>query len=62
MISGYRHNADQICALLGSYAATNGNPLPTFQSHLQGSRDLTLEDGTDILSQNISKGLPFDAA
>jgi hypothetical protein len=40
----------------------------TYWSHVQGPRcpriffDLTLENGTDTLSQNISKGLPLDAA
>jgi hypothetical protein len=30
VISGFRRDADEICALLGYYAASNGNPLPTF--------------------------------
>jgi hypothetical protein len=28
--SGFRRDVDQICALLGYYATSNGNPLPTF--------------------------------
>jgi hypothetical protein len=39
-----------ICALLGYYAASSGNPLPT------------LEDGTDTLSRKVGKGLPLHAA
>jgi hypothetical protein len=38
-----------ICALLSYYAASNGNPLPTFRDFL------TLEDGADTLSRNVSK-------
>jgi hypothetical protein len=47
----------------------------TYRPHIQGSRSpmkqdrkpasldfLTLADGTDTLSRNVSKGLPFDAA
>jgi hypothetical protein len=30
VISGFRRYVDEICALLGCYAASNGNPLPTF--------------------------------
>jgi hypothetical protein len=56
MISGFRHDVDEIYALLGYYAAPSGNPLPTFLDFL------TLEDGTDTLSRNVGKGLPFDAA
>jgi hypothetical protein len=29
-ISGFRRNPDEIGALLGYYATSNGNPLPTF--------------------------------
>jgi hypothetical protein len=48
MISGVRRNVDEICAVLGYYAALSGNPLLTF--------------GTAYQSQNFSKGLPFNAA
>jgi hypothetical protein len=34
MISGFCHNADEICTLLGYYAALNGNPLPMFQDNI----------------------------
>jgi hypothetical protein len=57
MISGFHRNVDEISALLGYYTASNDNPCPTFFVDF-----LTLEDGTDMLSQNVGKGLPFDAA
>ena len=31
MISGFRREVDEICALLGNYAASNGNSVPTFR-------------------------------
>jgi hypothetical protein len=31
-ISGFRCDIDEICILVGYYAASNGNPLPTFQT------------------------------
>jgi hypothetical protein len=34
VISGFRRGVVEICALLGYYAASNGNPLPTFQDSL----------------------------
>jgi hypothetical protein len=67
----------RICALLGYYAASNGNPLPTFRDNVsvppsgvkKSKRPtkfflnfLTLEDGTDTLLRNVGKGLPFGAA
>jgi hypothetical protein len=56
VISGFRRDFDHICALLGCYAASSGNPLPTFRDFL------ILEYGTNTLSRNVSKGLPLDAA
>jgi hypothetical protein len=62
MISGFGRNVDEIYTLLGYYAVSNGNPLPTFQdnvsvpsSTVQKSKMkdldlLTLEDETDTLS------------
>jgi hypothetical protein len=52
-----------ICALLGYYAESSGNPLPASGDKLSvpSSRVkkfldfLTLEDGTDILSRNVDK-------
>jgi hypothetical protein len=30
VISGFHHDSDEICALLGYYAASNSNRLPTY--------------------------------
>jgi hypothetical protein len=32
--SGFRRAVDEICALLGNYAANSGNSLPTFRDNL----------------------------
>jgi hypothetical protein len=34
MISGFRHDADKICALLGYNVVSSGNPLPMFQDNI----------------------------
>jgi hypothetical protein len=34
VISGFRRDADEICALLGYNAASSGNPLPMFRENL----------------------------
>jgi hypothetical protein len=34
VISGFRCDADEIRALLGYYAASSGNPLPTFRDNV----------------------------
>jgi formate/nitrite transporter FocA (FNT family) len=34
MISGFCHDVDQICAYLGYYAASNGNPLLTYRDNI----------------------------
>jgi hypothetical protein len=60
VISGFRCDVDEICALLGYYAALNGKHLPMFRDIFLDF--LALEDGTDTLSRNVGKGLPFDAA
>ena len=78
MISGFRRDLDEICSLLGYYAASNVNPLPTFRDNIsvpssrvkkskkKGRKDFlksfTVEDGTDTLSRNVVKGLQFDTA
>jgi hypothetical protein len=49
-IAGFRHDADEICNLLG------------YNTALLFLDFLTLEDGTDMFSQNVGKGLPLDAA
>jgi len=43
------------CALLGYYAASSGNFLPTLRDNLF----LTLEDGTDGVFRNVGKKLPL---
>jgi hypothetical protein len=65
VISGFRRDVDEICTLLGCYAASSGDPLPTFRFHLKGQEVqgfLTLEDGTSTLSRGVGKGLPIGAA
>jgi hypothetical protein len=57
VISGLRRDVDEICALLGYYAASNGNPSATFR-HEVSVRSLRIKK----LSRNVGKGLPFDAA
>jgi hypothetical protein len=34
VISGFRRDVDEICALLGCYAASSGNPLPTSRDNV----------------------------
>jgi hypothetical protein len=34
MFSGFRRDVDEICALLGYYAAPSGNPSPTFRDNV----------------------------
>jgi hypothetical protein len=34
VISGFRRDADEICALLWCYAESSGNPLPTFRDNV----------------------------
>jgi hypothetical protein len=34
VISGFRRDADEICALLAYYTASNVNPLPTFRDNV----------------------------
>ena len=51
MTSGFRLEADEICALLGYYAASRGNLLPTFRLNLSApfswvKVNVTLADGT----------------
>ena len=63
--SDFRRDVDEICALMGYYAASSGNRLPTFRDNLSlpSSRVfLIFEDGTDTLSRYVGKQLPHDAA
>jgi hypothetical protein len=72
VISGFCHSVDEKCAPLGYYAASSGNTILSFWDNpsLPSARVknpfflvgfLTLEDGTNRLSQN-SKELPLLAA
>jgi hypothetical protein len=60
VISGFRRDVDENCALLRYYAASRGNHLPTFRDNVsvpsstvkksRKKRDfLTLEDGKGLL-------------
>jgi hypothetical protein len=72
--SGFRRDVDENCAFLAYYAASIGNPLPTFRDNVSVTSSrvkkskkkkkdlLTLENGTDTLSRNVGKGLQFDTA
>jgi hypothetical protein len=72
VISGSRREVDEKCVLLGYYAASSGNSLPTFRDKVSvpSSRAknprclgfLTFEAGTDTLSRNVGKELPLLAA
>ena len=53
VVLGICHKVVEICALLGYYTAYSGNSLPTYRDIL------TLEDGTNRLSQKICKELPL---
>jgi len=71
VISGFRREVEGKCALLGSYATSDGNSLPTFRDNLpilpSGTKNrrrkeigfLTHEDGSDRLSWNVDKELPL---
>jgi len=48
---------NEICVLLGHYAAYSGNSLATFPNALS-----VIEDGSDMLSRNFAKYLPLYAA
>jgi len=57
----FHREVAEICALLGYYAATSGNFLPTFRDNLSVP-SLNTEDGTDRLSRSVGKKLPLVAA
>ena len=56
MISGFRRKIGENCALLGYYAASIGNSLPTFRDNLPFLLlgFLTLETGTETWSRNVA--------
>jgi hypothetical protein len=61
--SGFRRDADEICALVGYYAELNGNPLPTFRDKVsvpfsrvkKSKKKLTLEDRADSCPETSVK-------
>ena len=74
VIPAFRREVDENCVLLGCYAASSFNFLPTFRDNLSGPFFsvqeswnfglglLNREDGTDGLSRNVGKKLPLLAA
>ena len=70
VMSGFRSEAAENCALLCCYAPSSGNFLPTFRDNISfrssGFKNLfgfmRREDGTDRLSRNVSKESPLLAA
>jgi hypothetical protein len=71
VISGFRRDVDQICALLGYYAASSGNSVPTFRDNLSvpSSRvkkskkeSLIIERVDTTLHRNAGIRLPTDTA
>jgi hypothetical protein len=68
VISGFRHGADELCVLLGSYAHWIGNSVPAFGDNLsipssrvrlpkKNLNYLTSVDGTDRLHLNVGTDL-----
>jgi hypothetical protein len=59
--SGFHRKVNEICDLLGYYAAYVDNSLPTCQGNIfvPSSR---VKNGTDRLSRNVGKELPRLAA
>jgi hypothetical protein len=64
VISGFRREVYENCALLGYYAASSGNSLPTFRNNplVPSSRVigfLTLDDWIDRLSRNYGRNYHY---
>jgi len=64
--AGYRHEVDEICALLEYYAACSGNSLPTFRNNLsvtysrvKKSNKLSVPYSRVRVSRNVGKELPL---
>jgi len=66
MISGFRREAAENCALLGYYSASSDNFLPTFRNNLSvpssGFKNLTPRVGPIGFFRNVGKKLPPLAA
>jgi hypothetical protein len=63
VISGFRRDVAENGALLGYYAASSDNFLPTFRDNLSvlssGFKNFFATDGTDRFSRKFGKKLPF---
>jgi len=57
---GHKNPLYENCALMGHYAASSGNILPTFRDNLSGPSGV--ENGANRLSQSVGKELPLLAA
>ena len=61
VLAGFRCDVDEDYALLGHYAASTGDSLPTFRDNLSVSSSgvsgskLTPENGIDRLAQNVGR-------
>ena len=60
MISGFCHEVDKNCSVLGYYTVSSDNSLLTFRDNLLFS--LNIEEGTNRLSGNVGKELSLLAA
>jgi len=62
VISGFRHEVYENCALLSYYAASSGNSFPTFRDNLwtqiQGSRT---PKGSSLQGSRTQKGFKMDS-
>ena len=61
VISCFRHEVEENCALLGYYTANSGTSLTAVSGQQIGPNFLTLENGTDRLSRNVGKELSLHA-
>jgi hypothetical protein len=59
VISDFRRDVDENCALLGCYAALTGNYVPTFQDNLSVPSSRVK---TNRLSRNVETELPLYVA
>jgi hypothetical protein len=62
VMSGFRGEVDENCDLLGYYAASSGNSLPTFRDSLSIPSSRVKKSGTHMLSRKVGKELPLLAA
>jgi len=44
VISGFHHDLDENCSLLGYYVFSNGNFLPIFRDNLSGCPETTFKE------------------